>query len=169
MIIEKITAEDVKFFMNETSLNSINEAGGLVTYLKAFMVHAKNSKEILPQLNSVRLNGELISLNMDFASKEEVMVEQVNNLHITNIKSRFKDSLDYSEAKIVFVYNAYSDYDHNYFLTANGKAMKGLECENIELFINENTIPYLPLTAKSIIECDKLPFGLFNEDTESRT
>ena len=36
MIIENITAEDVKYFINETSISSIEKAGGLAKYLKMF-------------------------------------------------------------------------------------------------------------------------------------
>lgn len=166
MIIEQITAEDVKYFTNETTLATIENAGGMSDYLAMFLTHAKNSEKILPQLKSVRINGEQIAMSMGFDEQEEVMIQKINEIHVKRIKKTFADKTKfYDEAELVFVYNAYSEFDHTYFLTSNGKALNGLECENIELFINEDTIPYLPLTAKTEAKCDNLSFGLYNEDT----
>jgi len=166
MIIETITAEDVKYFTNETTLETIENAGGIASYLAMFFTHAKNSEKILPQLKSLRINGEQVSVSMGFDEQEELMVEKINELHINRIKKTFSDKTKfYDEADLVFVYNAYSEFDHNYLLTSDGKVLNGLECENVELFINEDTIPYLPLTAKPEAKCDSLNFGLYNEDT----
>ena len=167
MIIQKITAEDVKYFKNETTLSTIEKAGGLSVYLKRFFTLAKNSEDILPQMGSIRINGEQIALAMDFDEQEEVMVSKINDIHIKKIKDLFGDGNDsnYKDAELVFTYNAYSEMDHTYYLTKDNKVLGGLECENMELYINEDTIPYFPLLAKRVINCDSLEFNLYNEDT----
>ena len=135
-----------------------------------FLTHAKNSDNILAQLGSVKINGERISVSMGFDEQEDVMVDKINEIHLKRIKEVFTkdDDSKYEDAEIVFVYNAYSEMDHCYYLTVKDKPLNGLECESVELFINEDTIPYLPLTAKPIAKCDGLEFGLFNEHTVSQ-
>lgn len=166
MIIQKITAEDVKFFLNETTLGTIEKAGGFKNYISRFMTLAKSSKDILPQMGSVRINGELVASAMDFDLEEETIVSELNEEFVTTIKDKFgvESKASYKDAMLVFAYTSFSDVDHNYYLTAEKKVLNGLECENIELFINEKTVPYTPLLAKKMVVCDKLNFGLINEE-----
>jgi len=161
MIIEKITAEDLKYFTNETTLSMIEKAGGMKAYVKMFLTHAKSSKKCAPQFNSLRVNGELIEHTKDYSAQIENAIEANEKLVAVAGSS--------DDADLIFVYTALSDMDHTYFLTKDGNALPGLECDDAEFFIEGTTITYLSPILQPLVKCDGLDFSLINEEGQQRS
>ncbi len=160
MIIEKITAEDIKYFTNEAKLSDIKKLG-FEKYVSIFLNLAKKSKDIAPLVSSIRVNGEQIDLSGEYQIVEEEIIESKRSEFIKKLNA--DDSA--CEMELVFAYSAFSNFDHNYLLkTKEDKLLYGIECESFSFDVEDENVPYQPLTSTGKMTCDNVQLTLVNEE-----